>query len=94
MNAANRANLAEYLQEHPLDQLPLCAQCGAQKIARGPVEAWRTADGRLLLHHDGGGHNQTWIELDLDGQQWLHQVLQESLKAAEEGSADGIHRGP
>ena len=46
---------------------PLCGVCQGERTvcpdAIIPLEVWHMADGRKLLHVEGGGKNQYWIEL-------------------------------
>lgn len=47
-----------------------------------PLEVWRTADGRVLLHQPGRGREQDWIEVLPEAFAWLARQL--TSEAAEE----------
>ena len=53
----------------------MCGVCRGQRSicpdSVFPLEVWHMDDGRKLLHVDGGGKNQYWIELLPAAVEWV-----------------------
>ena len=62
-----------------------CPECGAQLRTIGPLSAWITADGRVLLEPVTASPSaQRWIELPASAQNWLAEVLRCAHEQAQE----------
>lgn len=62
---------------------PLCGVCQGERTvcpdAVIPFEVWHMNDGRKLLHVDGVGKNQYWIELVPAAVSWLGEQMQRKV---------------
>lgn len=61
-----------------------CPTCQSQLHTNGPLEAWITPDGRVvLLTASAKPADHRWLELPASGQNWLSEILHQAHQAAQ-----------
>jgi hypothetical protein len=61
-----------------------CPHCNSQLHTNGKLEAWITADGRvILLTASAKPSDHRWLELPASGQNWLNEILHQAHLAAQ-----------
>lgn len=61
-----------------------CPTCASQLHINGPLTAWITADGRIILEAaTAKPTEQRWLELPPSAQNWLAELLRVAHEAAQ-----------